>query len=172
MGLAPIDAAGIGQPTRIDQNGEAYQARIRQGANLEIPQTGLDRSRNDNLGDRSGARTSTQSTFTQDQATQDRGQRWETRELQAWERYSNGREQQQQPSAAVVIDQGLKRSAERAPLTQRPRPPDEDTESWRRWKQAHVGAATSEEYARDQLGPFMSTPKEAKRRRYSILNSR
>lgn len=172
MGLAPIDAAGVGQPLRIDQNGDAYQQRIRQGANLEIPQTGVDRSRNDNTGDRSGARTAAQNLFTQDQATQDRGQRWETRQLQTWERYSNGGERQQPPSAAVVIDQGLKRNAERDPLTRRPRPPDEDTEAWKKWKQAHVGAAESEEYAQDRLGPYMSTPKEAKRRRYTILNSR
>jgi hypothetical protein len=168
MGLAPVDAAGVGQPKRIDQNGDAYQQRIREGAHLEIPQSGLDRSRND-----SKERLATNTGLSQDDAAKDRGEAWEKRGLQVWERYAQGGERKKQPSSgAVVIDQGRRDTSPPGPLVKRPqRPADEDSESWTAWKRAHVGAAESEEYAQDQLSPFLKTPRQG-RRRYALLNSR
>lgn len=162
MAISPVDGALVGVPARIDQNGDAFQLRIRQGANLEIPQTGVDRSKLDRR------ERENRAPLTRDEAFDEAGDAWQTRTQDRLERFENG--QRRERRGAVVIDQGANVPSPSGPLVRKPtRPPDEDTEAWTAWKQAHTSAAQSEEYAKDQLAPYMKTPKQA-RRRYTILN--
>lgn len=166
MGLAPIDGVAVGQSQRIDQNGDAFRQRIQEGANLEIPKSGIDRTRDEHT---DPAQTTTQAGMSQDDATKERGEAWSERRLNLLNRFEQGRKKP--PGGTVVIDQGLKESTPIDPLVKRPKRPDDDTEAWRRWNDAHLTAAEQEEDLKDRPGPFTKPPPKG-RRRYVLVNSR
>lgn len=183
MALRPSDGVGVstGQPDRIDQNSQAYQERLRAGAQLEIPKTGIDRTRTDPH-TQEQARTGG-GWQAQERAAGDRGAAWQNGRLDSWRSFSGGRGRQQPDpqltSGAIVIDG---RSSPSVPVNRaQPREPTPTPNNnlqrdvWASMRHAHQRAARFEEYNRESVSPFLSSRPKQKResvRRGVVLKDR
>jgi hypothetical protein len=169
MGVGRADGLGVstGQPGRIDQHSTAYQDQLRPGVRLEIPKTGVDRTKNGRPGERSSAEPGREG----DAAVSERGSLWQNGTLASWQGFANGKNKRDPEAGAVVIDghhaSGVHAAAEPPPP---PPPPEAPKDGWARLNAAHQQAAHFEEYAEGSVQPFIhgERPNPRARRRFTI----
>ncbi len=127
-----IPGAGVGQPHRLDLNGEAHRSALVGGQKLNpTPQGQNFPEHHDQEPPNPGGWT------TQEQAFQERGKGWERRDGKSWSQFKDGGAAEEANLGAVLIDQDLPKG----PKTSTSAPKD----SWGRAAVAHEQAALFEE---------------------------
>jgi hypothetical protein len=166
MGLRLTDAVGQGQAHQLDHQSELSQEQARYSVRLEVRES----ERTSRVVEENRSRTG----LTAEEAAQTRGDAWRGGKLVVFENWKTGRNRRDKSNDGAVIIDGGGVPPDPNPPGPLVRPPsmasDNDTPAWRAWKTAHKDAASNEENAEQEFGPFLSTPRQA-RRRYTLIET-